>query len=107
MDYEKQTIAQLKELCAQRGLSTPTKAKKADYIEILKSAATHVAASDDVPSAAALDEPVVTSDISEPNPSPSHHRSQVAAAAATAASSCPPNRAVLGHGELRPHQPHV
>ena len=46
MDYEKQTVAQLKELCAQRGLSTPTKAKKADYIEILKSAATPVAASD-------------------------------------------------------------
>jgi hypothetical protein len=37
MDYEKQTVAQLKELCAQRGLSTPNKAKKADYIEILKS----------------------------------------------------------------------
>ena len=71
MDYEKQTVAQLKELCAQRGLSTPTKAKKADYIEILKSAATPVAASDYVPSAAALhgplDEPVVTSDISEPD----------------------------------------
>lgn len=69
MDYEKQTVAQLKELCAQRGLSTPTKAKKADYIEILKSAAAPVAASDDVPSAAALGEPVVTSDISESNPS--------------------------------------
>ncbi len=45
MDYEKQTVAQLKELCAQRGLFAPTKAKKADYIVILKSAATPVAAS--------------------------------------------------------------
>jgi hypothetical protein len=64
MDYEKQTVAQLKELCAQRGLSTPNKAKKADYIDILKSspavppfssdaaaAAQEKAPTDDVPSA--------------------------------------------------------
>ncbi len=62
MDYEKQTVAQLKELCAQRGLTTPNKAKKADYIDILKSspavppfssdaAGAAQAPTDDVPSA--------------------------------------------------------
>jgi hypothetical protein len=35
-DYEKHTIAQLKDLCAQRGLFPPERAKKAVYIEILK-----------------------------------------------------------------------
>jgi hypothetical protein len=36
MDYGKHTIAQLKDLCAQRGLVCPERAKKAVYIEILK-----------------------------------------------------------------------
>jgi hypothetical protein len=66
MDYEKQTVAQLKELCAQRGLSTPNKAKKvqtftvakrfpflmyqqADYIEILKNSPAAFASDDVIP----------------------------------------------------------